>query len=80
MSAAALTPSQRVVEAGDTVRLQFVGPGTVSTTDAEYRIQDAELKNRHSWGSKLLGRKHGDSVTLPEAEGNEVTAVILSIV
>ena len=77
MCDSALAPSpQRVVEAGDTVKLEF--HGVTGKNYGDYLIQPGST-DPLSWSSKLKGKKAGDSVILPEAEQNEVTAVILGI-
>ncbi len=76
MSAVAHAPSQRVVGNGDTVTLEFFG--VTSQTKQEFLIQH-DPNNKFSWSTLLMGHISGDHVVLPEAEQNEVTALILSI-
>lgn len=76
MNAVAHAPSQRVVADGDTVTLEFFG--VVQKTQQAFRIEH-DPERTFSWSSHLIGHRSGDTVVLPEAEENEVTAVILSI-
>ena len=79
MGAQARKPSQRAVARGDIVTLQFIGPGTSNIPDKDIVISNERLRLPHSWESSLVGRLQGDTLVLPEAEKNEVHAVILNI-
>ena len=58
------------------MKLEF--HGVTGKNYSDYLIQSGST-DPFSWSSRLKGKKAGDSVILPEAEQNEVTAVILQI-
>ena len=65
---------ERTVQAGDTVVLEFVGPGVHREEPLEHVVGASCF-----WSALLVGQKVGKTVTLPEGEGNEVYALIRSI-
>lgn len=72
--------TERVIEKNDTVILRFTGPGTHQEGEHPYRVTwEGEHPSPNSWPGCLVGKKAGDHVVLPEAEQNEVNAIILRI-
>lgn len=76
MSVRTLKPAQRVVQAGDKLRLSFVGPGDRGDPQ-DFTV--TPTGNTQCWSNLLLGKQAGAEVVLPEREGNVVRAHILGI-
>lgn len=65
---------------GDTVILKYSGPGIHKDGEYPHLMDwDGEHPAAYTYNGCLLGKRAGDSVTLPEPEQNESYATILRI-
>ncbi len=81
-----VAPKERLIAPGKTVTLRFPhnGIGTrqvaYEITNGEHDFPEGKLNAASAWGRVLLNATRiGQTVTLPEAENNEVIAIIICV-